>query len=253
VRATACLSDDEIMRIAQDIITLKKEYGNKHIDTEGALDDSRNVVFLQARPETRYSSTTEITMTVVDEEKSPAHRTVLFEGGICASSGAATGILQYLPSDTNFDKVRSGVILVTPRTDHRWTPKFSGLKGVITDLGGRNDHAGITGRQLGLPALVDTGNGSAHLKDFDGRVVTLDAVNGKVYLGALPIKTVTELREIWLSEPERLPLPKEGEAAIDILWDGATKAGQTFVDQAGMKWIGRPNYPLRELQQSAGQ
>ncbi|MFH1996664.1 MAG: PEP/pyruvate-binding domain-containing protein [Candidatus Omnitrophota bacterium] len=244
----ACLSDDEVMRLAKKIIYLRSKYGEIDIDCEGALEVSRAEVFLQARPETKHSRQIERTLTVIDDEFAPIQRTPIFTGGINASSGVVSAPVQVLLSADDFGKVKQGVILVAPRTDHRWTPYFGGLKGVVTDVGGMNDHAAITGRQLGIPALVGTKDATTGLAGYDGQTVTLDANSAAVYLGELPTKEVTVSLNVWAKDPEPPPQEKTPGELIEAFWQGATKAGQTSVDADGQRWIGRPKYALRGLQ-----
>jgi pyruvate,water dikinase len=43
--------------------------------------------------------------------------------------------------------------------------------GIVTDHGGRTCHAAIVSRELGIPAIVGTGNGTERLRN--GQLVTL--------------------------------------------------------------------------------
>jgi len=54
--------------------------------------------------------------------------------------------------------------------------------GIITDEGGMTSHAAIISRELGVPAVVGTGNGTRVLND--GQNVTLDGDKGTVRAGA---------------------------------------------------------------------
>ncbi len=52
---------------------------------------------------------------------------------------------------------------------------------IVTDEGGMTSHAAIVSRELGIPAIVGTGNATRVLKD--GEVYTVDAIHGVVYEG----------------------------------------------------------------------
>lgn len=59
--------------------------------------------------------------------------------------------------------------------------------GIITNRGGRTCHAAIVSRELGVPAIVGTGNATEVLRD--GQMVTLSCAEGDtgfVYEEALP-------------------------------------------------------------------
>ena len=71
-------------------------------------------------------------------------------------------------------------------TDPDWGPIFKKTKGIITDLGGRTCHAAIVSRELGIPAVVGTGEATRVLRD--GQEVTLSCAEGDegfVYDGLL--------------------------------------------------------------------
>jgi pyruvate,water dikinase len=71
-------------------------------------------------------------------------------------------------------------------TDPDWVPLMRRASGIITDRGGRTSHAAIVSRELGVPAIVGTGRGTAVLQN--GQVVTLscaEGAEGLVYDGRL--------------------------------------------------------------------
>ena len=63
-------------------------------------------------------------------------------------------------------------------TDPDWEPIMKLSSGIITNKGGRTCHASIVARELGIPAIVGTLNGTDILKD--GQEITLSCGNGEV-------------------------------------------------------------------------
>ena len=61
-----------------------------------------------------------------------------------------------------------GAILVTANTDPDWVPIMKRAAAIVTDHGGRTSHAAIVSRELGLPAIVGTGNATHVLHDGPG-------------------------------------------------------------------------------------
>jgi len=55
---------------------------------------------------------------------------------------------------------------------------------IVTDSGGMTCHAAIVSRELGIPCIAGTGDGTRTLRD--GEIVTVDATHGTVIKGALP-------------------------------------------------------------------
>lgn len=77
------------------------------------------------------------------------------------------------------------IILARPTTDPDDVHAMSVVVGVLTELGGATSHAAVVSREIGVPCVVGCGEGS--LMALDQQTVTLDAINGVVYSGALPI------------------------------------------------------------------
>jgi pyruvate,water dikinase len=89
------------------------------------------------------------------------------------------------------DKFNKGEILVTTITDPDWEPIMRLASAIITDKGGRTSHAAIVARELGIPAVVGTGNATTLLRT--GEEVTVDTTgsDGLVFKGILDY-SVTE-------------------------------------------------------------
>jgi pyruvate,water dikinase len=87
-------------------------------------------------------------------------------------------------------QVVPGSILVTEMTDPDWVPIMKKVAGIVTDSGGRTCHAAIVSRELGIPAIVGTGDATHVLAN--GRAVTLSCAEGdkgRVYDGLLPFES----------------------------------------------------------------
>ncbi|KAB2855021.1 MAG: phosphoenolpyruvate synthase, partial [Bauldia sp.] len=69
-----------------------------------------------------------------------------------------------------------GAILVTRITDPDWVPIMKRAAAIVTDHGGRTSHAAIVSRELGLPAIVGTGNATHVL--HDDQEVTVSCAEG---------------------------------------------------------------------------
>lgn len=77
------------------------------------------------------------------------------------------------------------VILARPTTDPDDVHAMSVVAGVLTEMGGATSHAAVVSREIGVACVVGCGEGS--LMSLDQQRITLDAVNGVVYAGTLPI------------------------------------------------------------------
>src|SRR5204862_500431 len=106
--------------------------------------------------------------------------------GLSVGEAIAAAKACRIESARDLSKFKEGSILVTEMTDPDWGPIFKKTKGIITDLGGRTCHAAIVSRELGIPAVVGTGEATRVLRD--GQEVTLSCAEGDegfVYEGLL--------------------------------------------------------------------
>jgi len=96
--------------------------------------------------------------------------------GLAIGESIASGKAQIIKSAEHIDRFENGAILVTGMTDPDWVPIMKRASGIITDHGGRTSHAAIVSRELGIPAVVGTGDATQTVKD--GQEVTLSCAEG---------------------------------------------------------------------------
>jgi pyruvate, water dikinase len=171
-RESFTLADNEILRLAKWACAIEKHY-RKPMDIEWAKDgDSGEIFILQARPETVQALKKAGSLTTYHlKEKGKRLLSGLSIGEAIAAASACR-----IQSARDLGKFKEGSILVTEMTDPDWGPIFKKAKGIITDLGGRTCHAAIVSRELGIPAVVGTGEATRVLRD--GQEVTLSCAEG---------------------------------------------------------------------------
>jgi phosphoenolpyruvate synthase/pyruvate phosphate dikinase len=74
--------------------------------------------------------------------------------------------------------IDEGTVLVCPATDPSWASLFPLAEAVVTDAGSAMSHAAIVCRELGLPCVAGTRNGTTTLRD--GMRVRVDGTTGRV-------------------------------------------------------------------------
>jgi pyruvate,water dikinase len=79
------------------------------------------------------------------------------------------------PSD--FDKIKSGDVLVIPFSDASWTPLFSKASAVVSESGGILSHCSIVAREYGIPAVVSV---TGAMTIVDGAKLAVDGYAGVV-------------------------------------------------------------------------
>lgn len=112
--------------------------------------------------------------------RTPARGPVDAIRGLPASPGRARGPVRVIRSHEDFGKLQPGDILVTQAAMPAWTPLFMRAAGVITDTGTLAAHASLIAREVGIPAVVGTGDATARLRD--GQLVVVDGAAGLVEL-----------------------------------------------------------------------
>ena len=85
--------------------------------------------------------------------------------GLSIGEAIAAGKVCLIKSATDIAQFTKGSLLVTEMTDPDWVPIMKQSAGIITDHGGRTCHAAIVSRELGIPAVVGTGQATKILKD----------------------------------------------------------------------------------------
>jgi pyruvate,water dikinase len=103
-----------------------------------------------------------------------------FVTGTSVSRGVVVGIARVVHTPAEAASLESGEILIAPITDVGWTPYFSMISGLVTDIGSAVSHGAVVAREFGLPAVVNTRFATQLFKSGD-RIV-LDADRGLVRL-----------------------------------------------------------------------
>ena len=83
------------------------------------------------------------------------------------SAGQYEGMVRRINDPSEGYQFQKGEILVTSTTNVGWTILFSRAGAIVTDIGAVLSHAAIIARELGIPAVVGSGDGSMRLKTGD--------------------------------------------------------------------------------------
>lgn len=192
LRNTFSISDQDVEELARQALVIEQHYG-RPMDIEWAKDGISGKLFIvQARPETvksRGHATQIERFTLVSKGAK-----VLAEGrAVGAKIGA--GVARVVRSLTDMDRVQPGDVLIADMTDPDWEPVMKRASAIVTNRGGRTCHAAIIARELGVPAVVGTGNATEQVKD--GQEVTVSCAEGDsgfIYEGILEFeRVVTDL------------------------------------------------------------
>lgn len=182
-----CMSAEEVRRLAEAGKAIEKLYGAP-MDIEWAQDrDTKELYILQARPVTTLKEEPAKKESSIVDKKA---LTVMVRG-LAASPGIAHGRVIRIDSLKEIARVQKGDVLVTGMTNPDMVPAMKKACAVVTDEGGRTCHAAIVSRELGIPCIVGSKNGTEILTE--GTEVTVDATRGVVYRGNVNLSSDQDL------------------------------------------------------------
>lgn len=153
------LTDSECLALARNAAVIESHYGYP-MDIEWAKDGfSDELYIVQARPETVQSRRD----TAILKTYAVADKGDCLLSGVSVGAAAVNGSVCMIDDPADIEKFVDGSILVTKNTDPDWVPIMKRAAAIVTDHGGRTSHAAIVSRELGLPAIVGTGDATHRL------------------------------------------------------------------------------------------
>ncbi|MGO2112196.1 MAG: phosphoenolpyruvate synthase [Pseudoclavibacter sp.] len=185
------ITDAEVEQLARHALIIEDHYG-RPMDIEWGKDGVDGELYiLQARPETVVSRASDRVI----------RRFRLNGSGPVATTGRAigqrigAGPVRVLTGVERMGDFAPGDVLVADMTDPDWEPIMKRASAIVTNRGGRTCHAAIIARELGIPAVVGTGDATTALRD--GQEVTVSCAEGDtgvIYEGLVGFEEeVTEL------------------------------------------------------------
>ncbi|OYR39975.1 phosphoenolpyruvate synthase [Halorubrum sp. Hd13] len=155
--------------------------------------------------------------------------------GLGASPGVVSGAVRIVHKLDHLDQVQEGDVMVTEMTMPDMVPAMKRAAGIVTDEGGMTSHAAIISRELGVPAVVGTGNGTRLLED--GQEVTLDGDKGTVRAGVdEEAEPGEEFEPVEAARPETPVKPMTAtEVKVNVsIPEAAERAAATGADGVGL-------------------
>lgn len=186
-----CITDEEVLALCGAAIRIEDHY-SKHagvatpMDIEWAKDATDGRLYiLQARPET-----------VASRRTPGAYETYRLTGkgpvlvsGKAVGEKIASGRVRLVRTAEDMKAFQPGEVLVAPATSPDWQTVMKSAAAIVTDQGGRTCHAAIVARELGVPAVVGTGDATVLLAP--GQQVTVSCAQGEtgvVFGGEVPFE-----------------------------------------------------------------
>ena len=176
------LDDADVLQLGRWAVLVEDHYG-RPMDMEWAKDGlTGELLLLQARPETVQAGRSGTRFTVHHLRG----RGRVLAVGAAVGDAVAAGPACVVRTAADIESFRDGSVLVTEMTDPDWVPVMKRAAAIVTDHGGPTSHAAIVSRELGLPAVVGTGDASRTIpEDQELTVSCAEGDRGTVYEGTL--------------------------------------------------------------------
>jgi len=184
-----CIDDADIAELARFGVEIERHYG-RPMDIEWGKDGLDGKIYiLQARPETVKSRAAKEGQT---RYRLAGTSTVLVTGRAIGQK-IGVGRVRVVKDASEMARVAAGDVLVTDMTDPNWEPVMKRAAAIVTNRGGRTCHAAIIARELGIPAIVGSGDATTRLRDGDEVTVSCaEGDTGTVYAGRLPFEVTAQ-------------------------------------------------------------
>jgi pyruvate,water dikinase len=157
------------------------------MDIEWCKDgDTGKLYIVQARPETVHS---------LKKRNSVQTYHLTIKGKLLCTGKAVgrkiiSGRACIIHSLADAGKLKNGDILIADITNPDWNALLRKAVSIVTNKGGRTSHASIVARELGIPAIVGTGNATEVIADGQLiSVVNVEGEDGMVMDGAVAFHT----------------------------------------------------------------
>jgi pyruvate,water dikinase len=188
LRQRFCITDEDVEELSRQALTIEEHY-QRPMDIEWAKDGATGKLYIvQARPETvksRASATQRERFQLNEQGK------VLAEGRSIGQKIGA-GKARLVKSLEQMNQFQAGDVLIADMTDPDWEPIMKRASAIVTNRGGRTCHAAIIARELGVPAVVGTGNALQLVPDgTDVTVSCAEGDTGLIYEGLLDFERIT--------------------------------------------------------------
>ena len=202
-RSNFVITDKEVRQLANWGVKIEEHYSEKNgkwmpMDIEWAKDGKSGELFIvQARPETIHAGRdySKIKEYIRKEES------IVLVRGASVGSKIAIGKARVILSVKDIGKFKHGEVLITDMTDPDWEPIMKIAAAIVTDKGGRTSHAAIVSRELGIPAIVGSGNATRKIKTGDTITVDTTGSEGIVFSGSLKFDIIEH-------DVKKIPEPK---------------------------------------------
>jgi pyruvate,water dikinase len=180
-RGSALIRKGSLVTLVESAMTVERTFG-KPQTVSWSEDESGRITITGIEP---LSSFTPDDVAMEDLTQQLEKATVLLEGGETAQMGVAAGRVVHVTEGEPLDAFPQGAIAVARTASPDLSPVLRRASGLVTETGSPIGHLSAIAREVRVPCIVGLKNAMDVLEN--GRVVTMDAGEGKVYQGVLEL------------------------------------------------------------------
>ncbi len=252
------ISDKEIIELAKIGKQIEHHYKAPQ-DIEWAIEN-KEIYIVQSRAITTLGLKEDESAKQNREEQIKKFEDKIVAKGLAASPGIASGKAKVIPTIADITKIHPGDVIVTNMTSPDWVPTMKKAAGIVTNEGGSTCHAAIVSRELGIPCVVGTSNGTKVIED--NQEITVNGFDGIVYNGKVEIALPTEekIEVIKQEDIDKLEGVLEKVAEPEEKKEAETKEQPEWIEEkkevakaAEQEHKERSKEELEEVAQKAGQ
>jgi pyruvate,water dikinase len=107
--------------------------------------------------------------------------------GVAGAPGTVEGAARVVVDPFDAEPLEPGEILVCRFTDPSWAPLFSLADALVIDIGAAASHGAIVARELGVPCVIGTGDGTRRIRTGDRLRVDGSAGRVEILARAAPV------------------------------------------------------------------
>lgn len=164
------LSHDALLKIASLGKALEQHLYFPQEITWGMIDDE--VYIIQTKP-----------FTALPTPKTESKKKLAHAKGTSITATIGTGVVRIILEEKDLNKITAQDVVIMKKLDKKHLDKLKNVRAIITETGERHSEIAVHIRQLGIPTLFHIKNATKLYKN--GRVVTVQANKGHIYLGSL--------------------------------------------------------------------
>lgn len=223
------INDDQVVKLSKIGIEIE-DFVHGAVVASWTMDSKENIYITEV---IKNSDKPSASAGIIENYNLQKRGEILVQG-VSVGQKIAQGKVRIVNSAKEMSEFKAGEVLVTKMTDADWDSVMRLASGVITEGGGKNSHAAIRAREIGIPCIVGADKALKILKN--NQEVTISSNVGEagvVYRGRLPFSVErSEIKSIPTTRTKMLinmANPDSAFALSNIPTDGVGLAREEFI------------------------